>query len=1786
MTSSLQPTPCGPRPVEEVQSFKTDIPCAECVELRSQGPAGKAQYDYHFQKVHREYLEDVKAPGLDSDGQTHVKRGEDKSFACPTGCGYKHAHGTTLKRHAAKCGHLLAIRTDTDPKMINADGSLSFAYLRAVIATIEAGKVEPFEPATMRSRTHWNRTNQFMDTLAGEELLDYVQSRQIENAVGKMADIAVIAADAWDAGHQAIITASRTRRQLMSVLDTVKASMARPMGVDDGSISSYRAVGVSAALIVCHAWYKRDGANSTAMKVAVEAIKANAAISTTLDELCANPTVDLMHRLWFGMLASDQDKGPRHSVLCVVLAALAVDDHAAGSFKTATRFTPTMSRLLYALRCGFYPVALQMCEQRVHNGPPGIVELGTEFLKLHKMLLSDNSNPTNGAKYLVALRAYGRSCAKVEAEAPQFLWNRDGMELAFRGIHIPLDTLRLVKFDAIRDLKDKAQTLFAPALRLGWKPSCDFSKLTDDPANATPGFSFMDMKANQDIIGDNNAFGQVMLRTLRASGPVSESTPPQIPWDEDKLRDLVKARADFLKALAVVLHLTNRPLRGTEGLQSSFRNPAGGRHRTFFIGFDGELIQDVTHNKSDYMSNKAQHNIRIVHPYAAEPMLNFLIYAQPLFDFLDFMHHGQKSCYLWFDFATGRPSSSKHLSRALENRYVQSGVGLGAGLRAHRQIDAAVDHKHERERSARPVYLEHHDDDEEDDDDDDDSDESALNGMRANREHDLLSLQTGRSLMTTMSHYGLDAHWRLNVDPDMINLAREGSENYARLWGLDSTETTPGYKTSLSPLKRRLHDLLPSTRSKKKVRSDVSSPIGSFSETGSCSVNPATSDTTSATSFQQSVLGSGQSRPSMDGDSAPSAKETVTSKARHPLPDVVFKTMLQLYGDKPNFKGFKSPIIADALQMCVHTVSHFLLVANTAAGKSATWQIMAKLENGLSVIAAPYTALTHDIAHNCAELGLSHIIWTGSGSISPAASMPKVVIVSYNHLIQPDFLQWATLQAQAGRLRRIFIDEAHVIVDETYRWVIRKLSPLSQLRGVQLVLMSATIPKEAEEVLERRLCTRLHVLREPTQRLNIKLSVTHVRNKKFLTHAVKEVVDYALADHPAAQVLVVCRFLEDARELARQWNVGFYHSTGPRKTPESEAKDRSLGSDEPWTQHHWNAEEQATMQQHLQAYVRGEARVLVGTSAVGVGVHCPSIRHVIFFGAPWTMSSFAQNAGRAGRNGEVAQASIFTFGSNVAMHFPQEDDMDAGTEALRNLLLANRCLRIPMSHYLDGKPVQCLDLGAERCSVCEKKYGALDENESVTSMETAAVAAVREETYKKQDLNADTCRNAKRDASPKLSDARSREPDDDTGTTIVAAAGKETSRNADVLPDGSRSRMAADKTHRASGKSRALPRTETTGNNGRDVFGMRSFLPGMTVDSLGNGREFVDSLSNRDVEFGTQSSYSAPISPPHHGASPVSDAGRYRLPPSSGTSTVVGSMDSPLRHHSTGSHQPLISTREGSGYRMVETRVQHSASTAQFQASDLEGLPRRGTGAISRQEVRTQKDTMRQAAAVGTNATTIPPATFYSLDTAMTTSQGSTSSRTSSSQRPASQSASQRRTPHASQLAVMAEFEERLHAGLLALDNICPVCAVTGRKDAHRHTIQNCPQPGFGIPNIITFRKNGKNNFPPRAACWKCALPQDLCKRANQDATCRYARHADAIRAILMLLCRYHQVRQAAAHSSQQFGPLLLGLDPEPRSDDQVGTDWLQVAPWKTISVYKAFPLVAAIILRLTHVEE
>ena len=65
-------------------------------------------------------------------------------------------------------------------------------------------------------------------------------------------------------------------------------------------------------------------------------------------------------------------------------------------------------------------------------------------------------------------------------------------------------------------------------------------------------------------------------------------------------------------------------------------------------------------------------------------------------------------------------------------------------------------------------------------------------------------------------------------------------------------------------------------------------------------------------------------------------------------------------------------------------------------------------------------------------------------------------------------------------------------------------------------------------------------------------------------------------------------------------------------------------------------------QQIVQSFSKQSSlRIVCATSAFGMGIDCPDVRHIIHFGAPDDIESYIQETGRGGRDGNFASATLY-----------------------------------------------------------------------------------------------------------------------------------------------------------------------------------------------------------------------------------------------------------------------------------------------------------------------------------------------------------------------------------------------------------------------------------------------------------------------------------------------------------------------------------------------------------------
>ena len=113
----------------------------------------------------------------------------------------------------------------------------------------------------------------------------------------------------------------------------------------------------------------------------------------------------------------------------------------------------------------------------------------------------------------------------------------------------------------------------------------------------------------------------------------------------------------------------------------------------------------------------------------------------------------------------------------------------------------------------------------------------------------------------------------------------------------------------------------------------------------------------------------------------------------------------------------------------------------------------------------------------------------------------------------------------------------------------------------------------------------------------------------------------------------------------------------------------------------------------------GNARILLASSALGMGVNFPDIRYVVHFGPARSVIDHVQQSGRAGRDGKLAHNVVIATGQKLAQC----------KTAVKEFVRASTCLRKALLQSI-GKSVVSVEPLHSCCSNCSKLCKCSGEN--------------------------------------------------------------------------------------------------------------------------------------------------------------------------------------------------------------------------------------------------------------------------------------------------------------------------------------------------------------------------------------------------------------------------------------------------------------------------------------------
>ncbi|WP_114953418.1 DNA helicase RecQ [Sphingosinicella terrae] len=380
--------------------------------------------------------------------------------------------------------------------------------------------------------------------------------------------------------------------------------------------------------------------------------------------------------------------------------------------------------------------------------------------------------------------------------------------------------------------------------------------------------------------------------------------------------------------------------------------------------------------------------------------------------------------------------------------------------------------------------------------------------------------------------------------------------------------------------------------------------------------------------------------------------------------------------------------------------AHSLAVMPTGAGKSLCYQVPALARPGTALVVSPLIALMHDQIRAADAFGIKAAALTSADS-NRAETIDRLKAGDLDLLyVAPERATGDGFRNLLSRvpLSLIAIDEAHCVSEwgHDFRPDYRQLLPLLQLfPDVPRLALTATADKRTRaDILVQLGIPGDGLIVAGFDRPNIRY---HVRPRDGVGAQLKTL----MAGRPGPGIVYVPS-RDKAERLAEQLSAG-----GRPVLPYHAGLDPQV-----------RARNQA-------AFVNSEEMVMCATIAFGMGIDKPDVRFVAHAGIPKSIEAYYQETGRAGRDGEPAEAWLFWGADDfararrrIATEVP-EDRQGGERErlnALASLVEAAGCRRaILLRHFGEDPPESC-----GNCDNCLEPPRAIDASTVAQKLLSAA----------------------------------------------------------------------------------------------------------------------------------------------------------------------------------------------------------------------------------------------------------------------------------------------------------------------------------------------------------------------------------------------------------------------------------------------------------------------------------
>lgn len=383
----------------------------------------------------------------------------------------------------------------------------------------------------------------------------------------------------------------------------------------------------------------------------------------------------------------------------------------------------------------------------------------------------------------------------------------------------------------------------------------------------------------------------------------------------------------------------------------------------------------------------------------------------------------------------------------------------------------------------------------------------------------------------------------------------------------------------------------------------------------------------------------------------------------------------------PAFRGQQAEVIEHLIKG-----NDCLVLMPTGGGKSLCYQIPALLRDGVAIVVSPLIALMQNQVTALLELGVRAAVLNSALTQAEATDVEQnflagdydLLYVAPERLLTARFLNLIT----RVRIALFAIDEAHCVSQwgHDFRPEYIQLSILHErFPDVPRIALTATADLDTrKEIIARLGLESAKVFVSSFDRPNIRYRIVDKTNSRA------QLLQFIQAEHPNDAGIVYCLSRKKAEEtaswLAQQGLRAIAYHAGMNN------RERSANQEK---------------------FLREEGVIIVATIAFGMGIDKPDVRFVAHLDLPKSIEGYYQETGRAGRDGQAADAWMVYGLSDVIQQRRMIEESDANAqfkqvakrklEAMLSLCETITCRRMRILQYFG----EVTDIDAcGNCDIC------------------------------------------------------------------------------------------------------------------------------------------------------------------------------------------------------------------------------------------------------------------------------------------------------------------------------------------------------------------------------------------------------------------------------------------------------------------------------------------------------